>query len=380
MMPLPFFNHLEVPLMILAAVLLDRLLGEPRRFHPLAGFGRLARWVEKIGYWPSDYELGDAVPAARYLRGIAAVIVLLIPFVLIAAVLRQAETFGTLFSIVVLYFAIAPRSLREHAEQVVAAFSVGGLPDARRQVGLMVSRDTSQLDESGISRAAVESVLENGNDAIFAALFWFVLAGAPGVLLYRLSNTLDAMWGYSNARYNCFGWAAARLDDVLNFIPARLTALSYALLGHTRSALHCWRQQAAAWESPNAGPVMAAGAGALRVRLGGVAIYHGELEQRPLLGCGMVAGAADIARAVRLVRHTLYAWLFVITLGALLLIWYEKFPPVRPDPSTSLRTKGLVEGHKSMASGSGQASTGSARTEFKGIRVGSIVAGWWRHA
>ena len=323
MMPLPFFNHLEVPLMILAAVLLDRLLGEPRRFHPLAGFGRLARWVEKIAYGPADYELGDAVPAARYLRGIAAVSVLLVPLVLIAALLQQSAIFGTLFSIVLLYFAIAPRSLREHAERVVAAFSAGGLPDARRQVGLMVSRDTSQLDESGISRAAVESVLENGNDAIFAALFWFMLAGAPGVLLYRLSNTLDAMWGYRNARYNRFGWAAARLDDVLNFIPARLTALSYALLGHTRSALHCWRQQAAAWESPNAGPVMAAGAGALRVRLGGAAIYHGESEQRPLLGCGMAAGAVDIARAVRLVRHTLYAWLMIITLVTLLVAGWQ---------------------------------------------------------
>ena len=304
--------------MILVAVLLDRLLGEPRRFHPLVGFGNLARRVEKLFYGAAD-----AAPAVRYMRGIVSVCVLLVPLVALAAVLQQSAIFGTLFSIVVLYFAIAPRSLREHAEQVVAAFSVGGLPDARRQVGLMVSRDTSQLDESGISRAAVESVLENGNDAIFAALFWFMLAGAPGVLLYRLSNTLDAMWGYRNARYNRFGWAAARLDDVLNFIPARLTALSYALLGHTRSALHCWRQQAAAWESPNAGPVMAAGAGALRVRLGGAAIYHGESEQRPLLGCGMAAGAADIARAVRLVRHTLYAWLMIITLVTLLVAGWQ---------------------------------------------------------
>ena len=318
MMPLPFFNHLEVPLMIVAAVIIDRLLGEPRRFHPLAGFGRLARWIEKIFYGPVA-----ADPAARYMRGVAAVAVLLIPLVALAARLQRFAFFGTLFSVVALYFAIAPRSLREHAERVAAAFSAGDLPDARRQAGMLVSRDTSRLDETGVARAAVESVLENGNDAIFAALFWFVLAGAPGVLLYRLSNTLDAMWGYRNARYNHFGWAAARLDDMLNFIPARLTALSYALLGHTRSALHCWRHQAAAWESPNAGPVMAAGAGALRVRLGGAAIYHGELEQRPLLGCGAAAAAEDIARAVRLVRHTLYVWLIAIALGALLISGWQ---------------------------------------------------------
>ncbi len=300
--------------MILAAVLLDRLLGEPRRFHPLAGFGRLARQVEKIFFGTAD-----AAPAARYLRGIAAVAVLLVPFALLASLAQRNEFLGALFSVTVLYFAIAPRSLREHAERVANAFSAGDLPEARHRVSMLVSRDTSQLDEEGVARATVESVLENGNDAIFAALFWFVLAGAPGVVLYRLSNTLDAMWGYRNARYNYFGWAAARLDDALNFIPSRLTALSYAMVGHTRSALHCWRQQADAWESPNAGPVMASGAGALRVLLGGAAIYHGKLEQRPLLGCGMAAGAADIARAVRLVRHTLYAWLIVITLVTLLV-------------------------------------------------------------
>ena len=110
---------------------------------------------------------------------------------------------------------------------------------------------------------------------------------------------------------------------MLNFIPARLTALSYALLGHTRSALRCWRLQAPAWESPNAGPVMAAGAGALQVKLGGAAIYHGVLEQRPPLGCGHAAGAADIARAVRLVRRTLYLWMAVIATGALLMSGWQ---------------------------------------------------------
>jgi adenosylcobinamide-phosphate synthase len=259
----------------------------------------------------------------RYLRGSAAVCALLIPLAALAALLQQLAIFGVLFSILLLYFAIAPRSLGEHAGRVAEAFAVGDLPAARLAVSMMVSRDTSQLDEEGVSRATVESVLENGNDAIFGALFWFVVAGAPGVLLYRLSNTLDAMWGYRNVRYNEFGWAAARLDDVLNFIPARLTALSYALIGHTRSALRCWRQQAPMWDSPNAGPVMAAGAGALQVQLGGAAVYHGVLEQRPSLGCGNAVAAADIARAVQLVRHTLYLWMIAIASGALLIAGWQ---------------------------------------------------------
>ena len=314
------FNLLAMSLTILAAVLLDRMLGEPQRFHPLAGFGWLAQRIEAL-YYGSE----QASSAGRYLRGITAVGLLLIPLAATAALLQGLAIFGALFSTVVLYFAIAPRSLREHAERVARALFADDLPAARRTVSMMVSRDTTQLDEEGVARATVESVLENGNDAIFAALFWFIIAGAPGVVLYRLSNTLDAMWGYRNTRYNEFGWAAARLDDVLNFIPARLTALSYALVGHTHSALCCWRRQAPAWESPNAGPVMAAGAGALQVRLGGVAIYHGETSRRPLLGCGMAVSAVDITRAVRLVHQTLCAWLIVVTLGALSIHGWQHY-------------------------------------------------------
>ena len=290
----------SVPLVMLVAVLLDRLLGEPSCFHPLVGFGNLAKFVEKHCY------------RASYASGVLAIAVLLIILLYFSSLLQQVQVYGLLFSAVGLYFAIAPRSLREHAERVAVAFSANDLTSARRAVGMMVSRNTAQLDEEGVSRATIESVLENGNDAIFAALFWFAVAGLPGVVLYRLSNTLDAMWGYRNARYNEFGWAAARLDDVLNYIPARLTALSYTLLGNTSSAWTCWRQQAPTWDSPNAGPVMAAGAGALQVKLGGAAIYHGKLEQRPDLGCGQVATPADISRAVTLVQRTLYLWLLVI--------------------------------------------------------------------
>ena len=176
----------------------------------------------------------------------------------------------------------------------------------------MVSRDTAKMDTRAVAAAAVESVLENGNDAVFGALFWFLVAGAPGVLLFRLSNTLDAMWGYRTPRYLYFGWAAARLDDVLNFVPARLTALTYALIGKTRSALRCWRLQAPAWDSPNAGPVMAAGAGALELGLGGGAYYHGQWEERPPLGMGSPPNASSIYAALQLVRSGVALWLLLI--------------------------------------------------------------------
>ncbi|MBS1224625.1 MAG: cobalamin biosynthesis protein, partial [Proteobacteria bacterium] len=187
-------------------------------------------------------------------------------------------------------------------------------------VAMIVSRDTADLDEEQISRATVESVLENGCDAIFGALCWFVLAGAAGATLYRLANTLDALWGYRTPRYRDFGWAAARLDDGLNWLPARLTALSYVAMG-TKPALawRCWREQAPNWKSPNAGPVMAAGAGALGLALGGPARYHGEWQQRPALGEGLAPRAEDIGRAVALVRRALWLWLGVIALGGLAL-------------------------------------------------------------
>lgn len=295
---------LALPLAALAAVLLDRLLGEPRRWHPLVGFGRLAGWIE-IRLNRRNRPLG--VLAWGLAVG---------PWVALAFWLHLHAAFAV--DVAFLYFALGARSLAEHAEAVRAPLAAGDLVEARRRVGWMVSRDTAALDAAGVAKAGVESVLENGNDAVFGALFWFALLGGPGALLFRLANTLDAMWGYKTERFFRFGWAAARLDDLLNWPAARLTALTYALLGRTGRALACWRTQAPAWESPNAGPVMAAGAGSLGVALGGAAIYHGREELRPPLGEGGQPGAADIGRAAALVRRGLWLWLAALfALGAL---------------------------------------------------------------
>jgi adenosylcobinamide-phosphate synthase len=285
----------------LLGVMLDALLGEPRRWHPLVGFGRLAGRVE--GSWNAG--------SLRKLRGLLAWTTCVVPFVFAAAVACRLP-WGWIADALLLYFALGARSLGEHGVRVANDLDAGDLPAAREHVGWMVSRDTSELDTAGVAKATVESVLENGNDAVFGALFWFALLGGPGALLFRLANTLDAMWGYRNERYLHFGWAAARIDDVLNFVPARLTALTYALLGKTQAALSCWRAQAPQWDSPNAGPVMAAGAGALDIRLGGAAIYHGAVEERPVLGTDRAPLASDIRRAVALVRKGLLLWLLVI--------------------------------------------------------------------
>lgn len=293
----------------LAGVLLDRLFGEPRRWHPLVGFGRLADLAERRLRQGAP---GNAV--GNRLRGFVAWGAVVLPFVALAMWFSHP-----LVDALLLWLALGGRSLGEHARAIAAPLAAGDLPGARQAVGMIVSRDTAQLDETGVAAAAVESVLENGNDAVFGALFWFFVAGGAGVVLFRLANTLDAMWGYKDARRIYFGWAAARLDDLLNFIPARLTALIYALLGSTQNALACWRAQAAAWSSPNAGPVMAAGAGALKVGVGGTAVYHGKAEFRPPLGLGSAPGAADIERAVALVERGQWLWLGVFILGSLRL-------------------------------------------------------------
>ncbi|MCP5163389.1 MAG: cobalamin biosynthesis protein [Hahellaceae bacterium] len=301
------------------ALLLDALFKEPRRFHPLVGFGRIANAIETRLNRPT------AGRAAGRGAGIVAWCLAVLPWVGLFSglawgldsLIADQPVLKVLAGGVVLYLAIGWQSLIEHGLAVARPLQQNDIPAARAAVGRIVSRDTSDLAPPAIAAAATESMLENGADAVFAAIFWFAVLGIPGVVGYRLCNTLDAMWGYKNTRFLHFGWAAARMDDVLNFIPARLTALAYVLVGQTALGWKAWRDQAGQWKSPNAGPVMAAGAGAINTALGGGAQYHGEWQVRPLLGPekGNTPSAASVQQACQLVNRALLLWCAVLLIG-----------------------------------------------------------------
>lgn len=291
---------------LVLALLLDQLLGEPRRFHPLVGFGTWAAALE-CRFNRSTH------PSSAVLLGffawLLAVLPVMLPLLLVYVI---AGDYRWLLDALFGYLCIARRSLQEHVLAVYQALAEGDLAAARMAVARIVSRETKTLDTPGVRRATIESALENGSDALFAPVFWLALGGAPAVVLYRLVNTLDAMWGYRNQRYNYFGRVAARSDDLLNWVPARLTALSFAFLGQSAAAMRAWREQAPQCASPNAGPVMASGAGALGVQVGGPAIYHGREEAKPALGYGRAPDNGDLIKALGLLDRTLALWVMAI--------------------------------------------------------------------
>ncbi len=301
-------------LVIALALGADWVLGEIRRGHPLVGFGALAARLERI------WNRRERRPRARRIRGVIAVLVLVAPPAAAGGWLAASAPLGDVLALVLLYLTLGLRSLCTHAGRVARALASGETEAARAAVGAMVSRDVSRLSPRRMAAAAIESTLENGADAVFASLFWFLVAGVPGVVVHRLVNTLDAMWGDRTARLAEFGWFVARLDDVLNWIPARLTAMTYALVsGHPRRALACARRQGRLTGSPNAGVVMAAGAGALVVRVGGSGVYHGQFRWRPRFGVGAPPSAAAIDRSVRLLQRGALVWTAAVLLVELAL-------------------------------------------------------------
>ena len=277
--------------------LADQVFGDPQRWHPVAGFGRLATWLEQRTY--SDGRL----------PGAAHTVLLVGATVGLGALAERAGAGRPLTKIILSGLAswtvLGRHSLAGTASAVAGPLAAGDLAGARSQVGRLVGRDTAGLSESEVARATVESVAENTSDAVVAPLLWGAFAGIPGLLGYRAVNTLDAMIGHRSPRYERFGWAAARLDDLANWVPARVAALAAALAaqlvgGSPRLVLRVVRRDAGQHPSPNAGVVEAAFAGGLGIRLGGLNAYRGQVEQRGVLGDGPAAAASDIPRANRL--------------------------------------------------------------------------------
>jgi adenosylcobinamide-phosphate synthase len=284
---------------IAAGVLADALVGDPRRGHPVALFGRAATLIEGGLY-------ADAKPRGAVFTACCEALAIG-PALAAARISRRHPVSRLAWAGTVTWAVTGARSLSREASRIGRALEAGDLTGARRLLPNLVGRDPAELDAAGIARAVVESVAENTSDAIVAPLLWGALAGPPGLAGYRAANTLDAMVGHHSPRYERFGWASARLDDVVNWAPARVTALLAAACapvvgGSTAAAWRIALDYGPRHPSPNAGWCEAAFAGALGVRLGGPLSYAGRAEHRPELGDGRPPEPADIARASRLCR------------------------------------------------------------------------------
>ena len=298
-----------------AGLAVDTLLGDPRRAHPVAAFGAVATALEQRTH--RDSRTAGAAHALLLTAGAAG---------FGAAVERALPGTAPRTAVTALatWAVIGGASLRREAAAMARLLEADDLDAARTRLSHLCGRDPAPLDAAGLARATVESVAENTSDAVVGPLVWGAVAGVPGLLAYRAVNTLDAMVGHRSPRYERFGWAAARADDLANLVPSRLSATLCAALapvvgGRPRSALRAWWRDAGKHPSPNAGPVEAAFAGALGRTLGGRVSYAGRFEDRPLLGDGPGPDVADIARAARLSASVTVAAGVVTVVARLLL-------------------------------------------------------------
>ncbi|MFJ4695654.1 cobalamin biosynthesis protein [Streptomyces sp. NPDC088766] len=281
-----------------AGLLGDLLLGDPRRGHPVAVFGRAAAGVERV-LW-RDHRGWGALHTAVCAGGTVAL------GVLASRAVRRSPAASVALTGAAAWAVVGGTSLVREARTIGRALEAGDVEGARARLPHLCGRDPQALDADGIARAVVESVAENTSDAVVGALVWGAVGGVPGLLGFRAVNTLDAMVGHRSPRHLRFGWASARLDDVAGWPGARLTAVLAAVAGDDpRGAVRAWRADARRHPSPNAGPVEASFAGALGVRLGGTLSYGGRVEHRPVLNGerGRPVVAHDIERAARLSRR-----------------------------------------------------------------------------
>lgn len=288
-----------------AGYLLDRMFGDPTRYHPVAGMGIAAGRLENVLYRDS--------------RWAGTMFTLTCVGVVTGAGMMGRRT-GVLLTALITWATLGGTSLTSVGERLADSLAVDDLEGARELIPSLCGRDPNSLDADGMARAALESVAENTSDATVGPLVWGAIAGIPGLLAYRMINTLDAMVGYRNSRYSNFGWASARLDDVANFLPARLTALLVVALGDNRAgAATAVRRDASAHPSPNAGVVEASFAGALGVELGGVTVYRHRTEIRPTLGDGRAPTGRDLYRAAALSRRVQIGALATVAVGQLVV-------------------------------------------------------------
>jgi adenosylcobinamide-phosphate synthase len=278
----------------------DLLLADPRRGHPVALFGRGATAFERLTY--ADHRIAGVVHTGVLVATLAAS-----GLAADRAAARRGWGWSMALTAAATFVALGGTSLTRAGAEMADLVDGVDVEGARALLPSLCGRDPASLDAAGLTRAALESVAENTSDAAVAPLWWGALGGVGGLLVYRGANTLDAMIGHRSPRYARFGWAAARLDDVLNYLPARATGLLVAACapvadGSPSRALTAWRRDAARHPSPNAGVAEAAFAGALGVRLGGPTQYAHRLEIRPTLGDGRLPEPADLHASVRLSR------------------------------------------------------------------------------
>ncbi|WP_238016019.1 cobalamin biosynthesis protein [Dactylosporangium sp. AC04546] len=282
--------------MVLGA-LLDVVFGDPRRWHPVAGFGRFASLVERRTY------ADDRVAGARF--ALVAVGVPVVAAAAAARLTRRRPLARTALVAGATWAALGGTSLAREGRVMADRLERGDLAGAREQLPNLCGRDPSALEAPQLARATVESVAENTSDAVVGPLFWGAVAGLPGIVGYRAVNTLDAMVGHRSPRYARFGTASARLDDLANLAPSRLTAaLTVAAApvagGDPGRALRVWQRDGGRHPSPNSGQCEASMAGALGVRLGGRNVYGNRVEERPTLGDGGLPTPRDVRRAAAL--------------------------------------------------------------------------------
>lgn len=299
----------EILLAVLFAVALDRMIPDRQGIKPFAWY---RDWAESIE---------ERFNGGKRSQGVGAVLLATVPIVVAVLLVRYilgelGWILRFLFDVFVLYLCLDIYRLGRTANSVADALIAGDLHEANGQLRELTGKGAPDLNEATIARATVEGVLRQGNSLVVSPIFWFIILGPFGAVLQRLSSILDMLWGHRYERFAEFGWAAARFDDLLGWVPARITALSYALMGSFEDALHCWRKRMGVWSDINSGPLLASGFGAMHMQTyDSAADIGGEYDDRSA-EMTVIPDVSHVQRVVALVWRVLLLWLVIGVLMA----------------------------------------------------------------